>query len=387
MQRHRGETCIEAGPHVIPHIRDIRYARGLVVRLLVSANIRLRPTSGTSRSHEGVCAPHGSSARLAGLTIALVALIAPLAVTSTAQAAVGDGLVAWYPLDETTGTVAKDARGNGRNGTVEGATTWLDGNGFRFGGGSASSGNAIKLPDNLTAGLASITVRSTSGSTRRSRATTSSTTSATSRSAARSPARATSSRPRRRTAPRSATRRGRTSRSRARARTSRRPRGSTSPTRRPAPSARFRERRAGRAEDQRRLHPGADRQRRHHPQLPRPLGVRGRQLVHGRRARLPHLQPGARRHRGRSSCDHRRTRHWWRRMPRGSSPRSATCRPSPRTSPSPPAARPAPASRGASSNTAIIAHNGTVTRPTQTPSSTSPRPSRSTASARPASSR
>ena len=96
--------------------------------------------------------------RLAGLTIALVALIAPLAVTSTAQAAVGDGLVAWYPLDETTGTVAKDASGNGRNGTVEGATTWLDGNGFRFGGGSASSGNAIKLPDNLTAGLASITV-------------------------------------------------------------------------------------------------------------------------------------------------------------------------------------------------------------------------------------
>ena len=96
--------------------------------------------------------------RLAGLTIALVALIAPLAVTSTAQAALGDGLVAWYPLDETTGTVAKDASGNGRNGTVEGATTWLDGNGFRFGGGSASSGNAIKLPDNLAAGLASITV-------------------------------------------------------------------------------------------------------------------------------------------------------------------------------------------------------------------------------------
>lgn len=97
--------------------------------------------------------------RLAGLTVALIALLAPLAVTSTAAtAAPTDGLVAWYPLDEITGTVAADASGNGRHGTVEGAATWLEGNGFRFTGGASSSGNAIKLPDNLTAGLASITV-------------------------------------------------------------------------------------------------------------------------------------------------------------------------------------------------------------------------------------
>jgi GH43 family beta-xylosidase len=96
--------------------------------------------------------------RFAGLTVALLALVAPVAVTSAAHAAPTDGLVAWYPLDETSGTVAVDASGNGRHGTVEGTATWLEGNGFRFGGGSASSGNAIKLPNNITAGLASITV-------------------------------------------------------------------------------------------------------------------------------------------------------------------------------------------------------------------------------------
>jgi hypothetical protein len=99
--------------------------------------------------------------RLAGLTVALIALIAPIAVTTTTSAhaaAPTDGLVAWYPLTETSGTVATDASGNGRNAAVEGAATWLDGNGFRFGGGSASSGNSIKLPNNLTAGLASISV-------------------------------------------------------------------------------------------------------------------------------------------------------------------------------------------------------------------------------------
>lgn len=98
--------------------------------------------------------------KLTGFTVltALVALLAPIAVTTSAQAAPTDGLVAWYPLNETAGAVALDASGNGRNGTVEGAATWLGGNGFRFNGGSASGGNSIKLPNNLTAGLASITV-------------------------------------------------------------------------------------------------------------------------------------------------------------------------------------------------------------------------------------
>ena len=81
-------------------------------------------------------------AGFAGLTVALIALIAPIAVSSSAHAAPTDGLVAWYPLDETGGTVAADASGNGRNGTVEGATTWFEGQGFRFSGG----GRAAAMP-------------------------------------------------------------------------------------------------------------------------------------------------------------------------------------------------------------------------------------------------
>ncbi|MFC8732378.1 OmpL47-type beta-barrel domain-containing protein [Luteimicrobium sp. NPDC057192] len=63
-----------------------------------------------------------------------------------------DGLVASYPLDETSGTTAHDASGHGKDGTVEGAVSWNDGEGFAFSGGASGSGNAIKLPDNLIAG-------------------------------------------------------------------------------------------------------------------------------------------------------------------------------------------------------------------------------------------
>ncbi|NKX92373.1 hypothetical protein HF995_03645 [Sanguibacter hominis ATCC BAA-789] len=68
------------------------------------------------------------------------------------------GMVAWYKLDETAGTVAVDSSGNDNDGTVDGPTTWNDGDGFTFSGGSASSGNAIRMPDNILAGLDSITV-------------------------------------------------------------------------------------------------------------------------------------------------------------------------------------------------------------------------------------
>ena len=61
--------------------------------------------------------------QLAGLTVALIALIAPIAVTTTAQAAPTDGLVAWYPLNETSGTVAVDSTGLGHEGAFVGAPT------------------------------------------------------------------------------------------------------------------------------------------------------------------------------------------------------------------------------------------------------------------------
>ena len=84
-----------------------------------------------------------------------------LAGTPAATAAEGDlstGLVGWWRLDETSGTVAADSSGNGHDGTVTGAATWNGGDGFVFGGGSASSGNAITLPDDLLAGLDDVTV-------------------------------------------------------------------------------------------------------------------------------------------------------------------------------------------------------------------------------------
>jgi large repetitive protein len=68
---------------------------------------------------------------------------------------VGDenGLVAHYPLDETTGTVAADATGHGYDGTVDGDATWTDG-GLDLGG----TNGHVRLPDDMMAGLDAITV-------------------------------------------------------------------------------------------------------------------------------------------------------------------------------------------------------------------------------------
>jgi hypothetical protein len=94
---------------------------------------------------------------------ALAVSAAGLAVVGTAPATAVEGdlstdLVGWWKLDETSGTVAADSSGNGRNGTVAGTVSWNGGDGFTFSGGNASAGNAITLPDNLLAGLTDVTV-------------------------------------------------------------------------------------------------------------------------------------------------------------------------------------------------------------------------------------
>ncbi|MGN9763359.1 family 43 glycosylhydrolase, partial [Streptomyces sp. SD31] len=73
-----------------------------------------------------------------------------------AQAAeITDGLALWYKLDATSGTVAVDSSGNGRNGTVNGTAGWSGtGEGLTFDG----SGTYIKVPDNIMSGMNSITV-------------------------------------------------------------------------------------------------------------------------------------------------------------------------------------------------------------------------------------
>ncbi|RHA38022.1 immunoglobulin-like domain-containing protein, partial [Cellulomonas rhizosphaerae] len=77
----------------------------------------------------------------------------PAAADSTA-----DGLVVRYALDQTTGTVVPDSSGNAKDAAVVGTASWNAGNGFSFGGGGSSSGNAIKLPNNLLTGLSAVSV-------------------------------------------------------------------------------------------------------------------------------------------------------------------------------------------------------------------------------------
>jgi len=64
-----------------------------------------------------------------------------------------NGLVAHYPLDETSGSTATDLTGHGYDGTVSGGATWTDG-ALTLGG----TDGHVKLPDNMMAGLDAITV-------------------------------------------------------------------------------------------------------------------------------------------------------------------------------------------------------------------------------------
>ncbi|GAA2878399.1 hypothetical protein Acy02nite_15840 [Actinoplanes cyaneus] len=80
-------------------------------------------------------------------------LTATLTITSPAAAAVDDGLLLRYKLDETSGAVATDASGHGRDGTVTGAG-WTGGTGLTFNGTSTY----VKAPDDLLADLDAVTV-------------------------------------------------------------------------------------------------------------------------------------------------------------------------------------------------------------------------------------
>ena len=92
----------------------------------------------------------------AAMSVAVTA--AGLAAMPASASDVSTGLVAWYKLDETSGTTAVDSSGNGRNGTVTGTASWNAGDGFTFAGGASSAGNAISLPTNLLSGLDDVSV-------------------------------------------------------------------------------------------------------------------------------------------------------------------------------------------------------------------------------------
>ncbi len=107
----------------------------------------------------------GRSMKITKVSRGFIAAALSAAVTAAGLAAVpasasdvSTGLVAWYKLDETSGTTAVDSSGNGRNGTVAGTASWNAGDGFTFGGGTNGSGNAIALPNNLLSGLDDVSV-------------------------------------------------------------------------------------------------------------------------------------------------------------------------------------------------------------------------------------
>lgn len=89
---------------------------------------------------------------VAVLSAALVA--GSLTTAGPAQADITGGLLLRYKLDEAWGTVARDSSGNGRDGTVNGGVKWGGGQGLEFNG----YDTYIKVPNNIMAGLSSITV-------------------------------------------------------------------------------------------------------------------------------------------------------------------------------------------------------------------------------------
>ncbi|WP_231976179.1 LamG domain-containing protein [Streptomyces sp. 3214.6] len=91
-----------------------------------------------------------------GAGLSVVAAVGGLTFSATApaQADVTNGLMLEYRLDESTGNVADDSSGNHRDGTVNGTVSWGGQQGLAFNG----SNTYVKMPDNLMAGLSSITV-------------------------------------------------------------------------------------------------------------------------------------------------------------------------------------------------------------------------------------
>jgi hypothetical protein len=87
--------------------------------------------------------------------LSLLALLAGgLTTVAPAHAAIENGLLLHYRLDQTSGTTVTDASGHGRHGTVSGDTTWLGSEGLALGGRNGH----VQLPDNLMSDLSAITV-------------------------------------------------------------------------------------------------------------------------------------------------------------------------------------------------------------------------------------
>ncbi len=94
--------------------------------------------------------PRRALASVATLALALTGAL----VAAQPAAAADDRLVAHYPLTETSGTTAVDTSGKGRNATYVGGATLTGAEGVRLDG----TDDFVDLPDNVLAGLDSVTV-------------------------------------------------------------------------------------------------------------------------------------------------------------------------------------------------------------------------------------
>lgn len=105
--------------------------------------------------HDRLATPRRRSRWTLAVPVIAALVAAPLTVPAMAGAVAADAsLVVAYPLDETTGTVARDASGNGRDAAFEGGPTLTGADGVRLDG----DDDDIKLPDGILEGLDSITV-------------------------------------------------------------------------------------------------------------------------------------------------------------------------------------------------------------------------------------
>ncbi|SDC89628.1 family 43 glycosylhydrolase [Nocardioides lianchengensis] len=101
-------------------------------------------------------APPPSTLRALASAVVL-ALCGGLLLATPARAAaadVTDGLLLRYDLTQASGTTVTDSSGNGRDGTVVGGGTWSGAQGLALDG----VDDHVKLPNNVMAGLSSITV-------------------------------------------------------------------------------------------------------------------------------------------------------------------------------------------------------------------------------------
>ena len=70
-------------------------------------------------------------------------------------------LVAFYPFDETTGTVVNDRSGKANHAAIvnsNATTTWSNGRGLNLPGGNGGTSPAVRLPDSLLTGLSNVTI-------------------------------------------------------------------------------------------------------------------------------------------------------------------------------------------------------------------------------------